>query len=176
MGLTLMSMRKKDETASAQVVSKRVAFDRVRLIHEDLDKLAADATDRTQSIATKASFLAVSAGVVIAALTAQVWSELVVVGVISMALATVGLLCAAVALRPARRPGTSGRSLADRFLDSTASVQQIEPVLVREKANHLAGREDDLRARSYWVWAGFVALGGAAILLAIVFSTELLGA
>lgn len=173
-------MKKKDATAAAQAaaaaVTKKTSFDRVRLIHDDLDKLTADATERTQSISTKASFLAVSAGVIIAALTAQVWNHFVVVGVVSMGLAVAGLLCAAVALRPGRRQGTTGRSLADRYIDSTHSVQQIEPILVREKSNHLAAREEDLRARSYWVWAGFIGLGGAAILLAIIFSAELLGA
>lgn len=179
-GPRIISMKKNDASAAAQAaaaaVTKKTNFDRVRLIHDDLDKLTADATERTQSISTKASFLAVSAGVIIAALTAQVWTHFVAVGVVSMGLAVVGLLCAAVALRPGRRQGTTGRSLADRYIDSTHSVQQIEPILVREKSNNLTAREDDLRARSYWVWAGFIALGGAAVLLAIIFSAELLGA
>lgn len=173
---TLGGMAKGDKAAAATAAAKRVAFDRVRLIHEDLDRLVTDASERTASISTKASFLAVSAGVIIAALTAQVWEHFPAVGVVAMALAVAGLLCAAIALRPGRRQGTTGRSLADRFIDSTASVQQIEPILVREKASHLTAREEDLRARSVWVWVGFIALGGAAILLAIIFSAELLGA
>lgn len=169
-------MGKRNDAAVAAAATRKVNFDRVRLIHDDLDRLTTDAAERTASIATKASFLAVSAGVIIAALTAQVWEHFPVVGVVAMGLAVAGLLCAAVALRPGRRQGTTGRSLVDRFVDSTASVQQIEPILVREKAGHLAAREEDLRARSLWVWVGFIALGGSAILLAIIFTAELLGA
>ncbi|GAD32903.1 hypothetical protein MTS1_00246 [Microbacterium sp. TS-1] len=89
---------------------------------------------------------------IIAALTAQAWKHFPLAAVVAMGLAVAGLLCAAVALRPGRRQGTTGRSLVDRFLDSTASVQQIEPILVREKAGYLTAREEDLRAGSLWVW------------------------
>lgn len=47
---------------------------RIELLSEELDRLTVDAAERTASIANRASFLAISAGVLIAASTAQLWS------------------------------------------------------------------------------------------------------
>ncbi|MGW9269820.1 hypothetical protein [Microbacterium sp. NPDC055599] len=151
-------------------------YDRIRMVHDELDRLGVDAAERTQSMATKASFLAVSAGVIIAAVTAQVWGHLVWFGIVALSLACLALICAAVALRPGRRAGLPARRIADKYINSTSSVEMIAPALAEEKATILAAREDGLRQQAIWVWIGFICLGAASLSLTVVFTAELLGA
>jgi hypothetical protein len=150
-------------------------FDRVRLINEELDRLTIDVGERTLSVTNKASFLAVAAGVLIAATTSQLWTRFQWFGAAGLVLACLGLLCAAVALRPARRYGILAQRLTDSYIDSTKLAQDIEAILVRTKSDAITRREGDLVARARWVWAGFGALVLSAISLSIVFSAQLLG-
>lgn len=168
-------MKKKAKAGDAEAAARRVRFDRIRLLNEELDRLGADAADRTASVTNKASFLAVSAGVLITGLTVQLWAELAVLGVVALALACVSLACAAVAVRPGKRRGLEARRLVDRYADSTATVLQMETQIVNDKAAVLAEREGDLRSRAAWVWAGFAALAFAAAALTLVFAAEILG-
>lgn len=143
--------------------------------NEELDKLTVDAAERTASVTNKASFLAVSAGVLVAASTAQLWEALAPFGVAALALSCAALACAAVAVRPGKRIGIQARRLVDRFSDSASSALQIEAQGIEDKASVLSLREDDLRARAVWVWCGFAALALAAASLTVVFAAEVLG-
>lgn len=173
---TLEGVRKaRDAQAAAEIAARRKRFDRVRLLNEELDHLMADATSRTGSVTNKASFLAVSAGVLITAATAQLWKLTPAFGVSSLALACLAMACAAVALRPGRRPGIEARRLVDRHLDCDHSAAFVEVELVRDKEAVLTGIEHDIAARGQWVWAGFGMLAAAAASLAVAFSFELLG-
>lgn len=173
---TLKDMKpKRNAQAAAETAARRKRFDRVRLLNEELDRLMADATSRTSSVTNKASFLAVSAGVLITAATAQLWKLAPVYGVSSLALACLAMACAAVALRPGRRPGIEARRLVDRHLDCDHNAAFVETELVRDKETVLTGIERDIASRGRWVWAGFGMLAAAAALLAVVFSLELLG-
>ena len=134
-----------------------------------------DSTARAASVSGKASFLAVSAGVVLTAATSQLWANVALVGLISLALSCIALFSAAVALRPGRRLEIQARRLVDRHLDCEHSVAQVEAEIVSDKAAVLAAREDDLRSRAMWVWVGFGALVAAAISLSVVFGIEILG-
>lgn len=150
----------------------RAWFARVRLLNEELDRLTTDAAERTASVTQKASFLAVSAGVLVAASTVQLWSNTPWFGVIALGLACLALACAAVAVRPGQRLGLSARRIVDRYLDSTLSAADVEAQLVHDKAAAITSREGDLRARATWVWLGFAALALAAASLTIVFAIE----
>lgn len=75
------------EPSPSEVAARRKAFDRLRLLTHEVDLLVEDAAERTQSIASKASFLAVSAGVLIAALTAQIWTQQTILALIALILA-----------------------------------------------------------------------------------------
>jgi hypothetical protein len=154
---------------------RRARFGRVRLLNEELDKLTTDAADRTAGVTNKASFLAVSAGVLIAASTTQLWTTLAWFGVIALTLACAALASAAVAMRPGKRVGIQARRLVDRFVDSSMNALQIEALIVEDKAATLGQREIDLRSRAMWVWSGFAALAFAAASLTVVFSAEVLG-
>lgn len=154
---------------------RRARHARVRLLNEELDRLVTDAAERTASVNNKASFLAVSAGVLVAAATVQLWKAAPVFGVIALALACVALACAAVAVRPGKRLGLQARRLVDRFADATVNALQVETQLIEDKANVLTHREADLQARAVWVWAGFGGLAMAAASLTIVFAIEVLG-
>ncbi|MDL9980077.1 hypothetical protein [Microbacterium candidum] len=154
---------------------RRARFARVRLLNEELDKLVTDAADRTVSVNSKASFLAVSAGVLVAASTVQLWTKSPAFGVAALGLACVALACAAVAVRPGKRMGIQARRLVDRYADSTTSALQVESQIIEDKANALTQRESDLRSRAVWVWWGFAALALAAAALTVVFAVEVLG-
>jgi hypothetical protein len=155
--------------------AKRQRFDRVRLLNEELDRLGTDAAARTGSVTNKASFLAVSAGVLVTAATAQVWESAPAYGVIALALSIFALASAAVALRPGTRPGIDARRLVDRHLDCDHSAAFIEEQLVRDKADVLTAIESDIANRGRWVWGGFGALALAATSLGVVFGIETLG-
>lgn len=172
---TMVSMAKAKAAKETFVDPNRRLFDRVRLINEELDKLTTEAGERTAIVNNKASFLAVSAGVLIAASTVQLWTKVPGFGVAALALACVALACAAVAVRPGKRLGIEARRLVDRYVDSNFTALQIEAQIVEDKANVLRQRELDLRARASWVWGGFALLALAAAALAVVFAVEVLG-
>ncbi len=157
------------------VAARRKRFDRVRLLHDELDRLALDSEQRTGSVSTKASFLAVSAGVLVAAASAQTWRLAPVAGVIALALACVALGCAAIALRPGKRVGIEARRLVDRHLDCDHTSAHVEEELVRDKATVLAAHELDIGSRGRWVWAGFGGVAASAVSLTVVFGLEVLG-
>lgn len=148
---------------------------RVRLLNEELDRLATDATARAGGVANKASFLAVSAGVLITAAAAQTWHTVPVWGVAALVMATVALAAAAIALRPGTRPGVEARRLIDRHLHCDHRDSDVEVELVRDKAEVLTAYERDIAGRSVWVWGGFGALALASASLVAVFAYETLG-
>lgn len=155
--------------------TRRAKFDRVRLLSTELDELSVDASQRASSVNNKASFLAVSAGVLVAASTSHLWTALAWLGALALALSCAALLCAAIASRPGRRRGIVAQRLVDRYLDSTLSTLSVEELIVRDKAAVIAGRETDLQHRAKWVWVGSLLLAGAATSLLGAFSLEILG-
>lgn len=167
-----LRMRKKP---SAEAAARRLRFDRVRLLNEELDRLSVDAAERTASVSNKASFLAVAAGVLIAAVTAQLWRAAPAFGIVALGFACLGLASAAIALRPGKRLGIQARRLVDRHLDCEHSAAQVEDELVRDKATVLNDREKDIADRGRWVWIGFGGVAFAALSLSLVFSIEILG-
>lgn len=171
----MVSMAKAKAVKDTTADPNRRLFDRVRLINEELDRLTTEAGERTASVSSKASFLAVSAGVLIAASTVQLWTKAPGFGVAALALACIALGCAAVAVRPGKRLGIEARRLVDRYADSNFTALQIEAQIIEDKANVLRQREVDLRARASWVWVGFALLALAAAALAVVFAVEVLG-
>lgn len=170
-----MRVSKKTSVSDVDDEVRRARAARVRLINEELDRLVTDAAERTASVTNKASFLAVSAGVLVAASTVQLWAKAPTFGVVALALACIALFCAAVAVRPGKRMGIEARRLVDRYADSGMNALQVETQLIEDKANVLTHREADLRNRAVWVWAGFAALAFAAAALTVVFAVEVLG-
>jgi len=155
--------------------ARRRKFDRVRLLNEEVDRLTVDVEQRAASVSNKASFLAVAAGVIIAAAVAQLWTVLPWIGVLALGFACLGLVCATVALRPGRRIGLVAQRLADAYLDSELSASEIELLLVRRKSDVISARESDLVARAQWVASGLSALLVSVAALTIVFATQILG-
>jgi len=169
-----MNVTKKPSAKDSDEELRRARAARVRLLNEELDRLVTDAAERTASVTNKASFLAVSAGVLVAASTVQLWAKVPTFGVVALALACVALACAAVAVRPGKRMGIEARRLVDRYADSAMNALQVETQLIEDKANVLMYREADLRNRAVWVWVGFAALAFAAVALTVVFAVEVL--
>lgn len=163
------------ETNPDGTPGQRARFARVRLLNEEVDRLTLDLEQHAAGVANKASFLAVSAGVLIAASVGQVWTVFPAGGLLTLALACVGLLSAAVALRPAKRVGLIAQRLADRYLDTSMASMEIEAILVREKADNISTREVELVGRARWVWGGFGALVVSAATLSVAFGMQLFG-
>lgn len=153
---------------------RRRQFTRNRLLNEELDRLSVDATDRFTSVNNKASFLAVSAGVIIAASTSQLWSVAPAFSIWGLILAFIALASAAVTLRPGRTAGLNGQRVVDLYQDSSLSAAQVEESLVKSKGMILGLREKDLRNRAIWVWIGFVSLAGGTLALLVTFAFEVL--
>ncbi|MDR6891354.1 hypothetical protein [Falsarthrobacter nasiphocae] len=122
----------------------------------------------------KASFLAVSAGVIIAASTVHLWTKWPLFGVTALTFSCMALTAAAIAVRPGKRIGIQARRLVDRYADSTSSAAQVEAQIILDKANAITFREDDLRARALWVSRGFAALSIASVALTVAFTAEVL--
>jgi hypothetical protein len=150
-------------------------YARVGVLKDEVNQLVTDADQRLTSVSNKASFLAVAAGVVIAAASSQEWSQLRWFGVIALALGCAGLLCAAVALRPGKRRGLKALRLTDKYLDSTRSAKSIEEEILKDKAKAIDQRESGLVARAIWVQVGFGALVLSTISLTVVFAATTLG-
>lgn len=148
---------------------------RVRLLSEELDRAEDGAEARRTSVMGKASFLAVAAGIFIAASTVQSWTELPHLGVLSLALACLAMVCAVVASRPGKRLGLVPRRLVDRYLDSTLTASQVEEQICVDKAAALSSGEVDLASRAKWVTLGFAFLLVASVALLVAFSFEVLG-
>lgn len=146
------------------------ANQRMRLIHEELDRLQLDANDRSNSVASKASFLAVASGVIITATTVQIWHVAWYVGALPLVLAAAALACATIALRPGTRIGLSAQRLSDRFLDSTWSPVKVEWSIVRDKVASMTAREANLRQRARVTTAGFIVLLAAVMALVVTYA------
>ncbi|ROS47939.1 hypothetical protein EDF50_3281 [Frigoribacterium sp. PhB24] len=134
-----------------------------------------DSGTRAASVLNKASFLAVTAGVIVAASTAQLWTTAGVIGVCALVLASLAIFCAAAALRPGKRLGLQAQRLVDLYVDSTKSAAVVEAEIVRNKAQVVANHENDLRNRATWVWVGFILLGAGTISLSLVYALEVIG-
>jgi hypothetical protein len=160
---------------NAEELAERKRFNRVRLLNEELDQLMVDAANRMTSVLSKASFLAVSAGVIVAASTAHTWTSIAITGVLALALASVALICAAVALRPGAHPAIKARRLVDEYLESFSSAGDLENELVQDKAAAIDAIELVIVARARWVSFGFAALILSTVSLAVVFGAETLG-
>lgn len=153
----------------------RARFARIRLLNQELDALVVDSGTRAASVLNKASFLAVTAGVIVAASTAQLWTTAGVIGVCALVLASLAIFCAAAALRPGKRLGLQAQRLVDLYVDSTKSAAVVEAEIVRSKAQVVANHENDLRNRATWVWVGFILLGAGTISLSLVYALEVIG-
>ncbi|MFJ2543040.1 hypothetical protein [Microbacterium sp. NPDC087589] len=180
----LHSMTKKSDAVRPQAVDplaqdkrerQRARALRIELLNDELDKLTVDAAERTASIANRASFLAVSAGVLIAASTAQLWSARAIFGVVALGLGCIALLCATAASRPGKRLGLRAQRLVDTYADADVSGGQLLSAIVRQKADALEFREGDLSNRATWITAGFTVLVVSAAALTAVVSAQLMG-
>lgn len=127
----------------------------MEMLTAEADRIALETSARSAKVDNKASFLAVGAGIVVAAQSAIDWELSWLAVVPSMLLALVALGLAAIALRPQRRTDLSTSALVNMWLDSEQSTLAIEQSILREKARIFDAQEDALRARGRLVSNGF---------------------
>ena len=145
---------------------------RIQLIHNEIDLMRADAADRQRSVDSKASFLAVAAGVVIAAAASSDWHQPWLLAILPMSFSALGLAFAALALRPGTRDDITPEILYDRWVDSEKSVGTVENDVLKSKIRAFAAREKVISSRARATSVGFNFLLAGVISLAVVFALE----
>jgi hypothetical protein len=145
---------------------------RIQLIHDETDRMRAEAADRQRSVDSKASFLAVAAGVVIAAAAASDWNQPWLIAILPMSFSALGLAFAAIALRPGTRDDITPQILYDRWADSEHSVGAVELDVLKKKIRAFTAREKVIRSRARATSVGFLFLLAGVISLAVVFALE----
>jgi len=161
-----------DETRAEQARRRKQLSLRIQLIHNETDLMRADAADRQRSVDSKASFLAVAAGVVIAASAASDWHQPWLVAILPMSFSALGLAFAAIALRPGTRDDVTPQILYDRWADSEGSVGKAELDVLKSKIRAFTAREKVIRSRAKATSVGFLFLLAGVISLAVVFALE----
>jgi hypothetical protein len=163
---------KADELARRN--SKKREYDRLALLNDELNILLADARERSASVANKSTFLAVSAGVLIAAISSTAWKELALLASIGLASSCLALLCAAIASLPSKTLGIVAQRLTDRHMSGDHSLLHIARGIVSDKSSGITLNEARLAARAKWTSAGFFLLIGGAVALSVVYTAEVL--
>jgi hypothetical protein len=161
-----------DDAARAETVRRKRSAVRVRLIHNEVDLMRADAADRARSVDFKASFLAVSAGVIIAAAASSDWHQPLLLALLPMTFSALGLGFAAIALRPGTRPDVTPQILFDRWADSERQAATVEADILKSKVAAFAEREKMIRSRARSTTIGFSFLLAAVLSLVVVFALE----
>jgi hypothetical protein len=140
---------------------------RVSRLNEEVDLLLADATQREASVNGKASFLAVSAGIIIAASTTNQEQHVKLLALMPLILALLSLVFAALALLPGKRPGTTPEKLVDGWLERDVSPGRLAKKILLKKARDATRREADLHRRALItsVGFGFLLLAGLATII-----------
>lgn len=146
---------------------------RMALIDAEVNAYLVVAEQREQSVSNKASFLAVTAGVVITATIAQTWCEFAAWGIASMVAAFASITLATIALRPGTRPGDTPRTLMKFYLDTDKSERAVRLSILVRKADAARERENALRCRGRIVLAGFIALVFSCLALTVGVIQEL---
>lgn len=141
----------------------RPAARRLEVLHNEVDVLLAESFNRQESISHKASFLAVSSGIILTGLTAQLWVTPKVFLLISITFTILGLALAATALAPVKRTTLDGQRLVDTFIDSTFSRFNMEQKILISKTNSLTARNIQINRHALLVNLGFWALVFASI-------------
>lgn len=164
------------DRVETEAIARKALLHRTRLLNEELDRLDGNSTARSSSVGNKASFLAVTAGVVVTAAASldlgesqiEEWKVL-----LPFVLSGMGLLCAVLALRPTKLIGIDARRIVDKYLDSAIAPSELEQILVSSKAEVIANREVDIIARARLVSVGLVFLVASICALAVLVSAHI---
>lgn len=162
------------EAATAQKIqSNKQRVLRVELLNEETDRLLAASQSRAESVDSKSSFLAVAAGIIIAAAVAQKWSTPGVLALLPLLFAVIGLALSAIALRPGKRKDLTPRNITQLWLDSEHTVATAQLEILKAKVTAFDIRERDLQGRAQISTLGFVALLLAAVALVTVYAFQI---
>lgn len=150
-------------TENSESDAQKAFARRLAVLHVEIDELLSDSFRRQESVSNKASFLAVSVGIVLTGLTSQAWKTPTIVLLSALTLAIVSLALAASALVPGNRSVLDGQRLVDIFLDSTASRVSMETEILKSKVQILASRNARVERQALIVIFGFWFLVGSAV-------------
>ncbi|WP_146080082.1 hypothetical protein [Clavibacter michiganensis] len=146
---------------------------RVRYLADETDRLVEAGAARQQSVDTKASFLAVAAGIVIAASVSKNWRVADSIALAPLVFSMLALASAAVALRPGRRRDLTPKGITQRWLDSESTFETVESALLAQKVEAFEIREHEIANRAHVVVLGFVTLLLSTVALVAVFAVDI---
>lgn len=155
--------RKQAPRAGEQDAAALEDLKRMQLLHHEIDLLTAASIQRQESLANKASFLTVAAGVVLTGLTAQFWQTPPEFLILSVALTLVVLGLAAAALVPRRSAVLDGPRAFERFVDSKFNRASIERNILETKVANLRSRNDMTQRQAFFVMSGYWVLVVSAL-------------
>jgi hypothetical protein len=142
----------------AKSLKLKRASDRLDIVHEQVDLLRADAAERRRSVDGKASFLAITSGVLIAASASKAAEDSSSWQILQVALTVLALVFAALATLPESRRELSAVRLGDKYLDSEKSAALIYREILESKIYAMSAQEAVLRRRGTLVGIGFSCL------------------
>ncbi|WP_336658949.1 hypothetical protein [Leucobacter sp. USHLN153] len=144
--------------------------------HQLLASVALDlkhaARDRARTVTNKASFLAVSAGVLITAALTYAWTLKDWSTALPLIAAVISLGFASYAMRPEPAEETSLEELTDLFFESKAKTVDLQDHLLKSYKAVIRSREDATRKNSKAVRAGYILLLVAGLSLTILFIVD----
>jgi hypothetical protein len=146
---------------------------RFNVLADEIDRLTADADERSRAVDVKASFLSVAAGVV---LGGQVQAEFGFAWFISstpLFLAAMSLAAAGVSFVPRKREGNSPRLVWLAYFDSTKDAATVAKELTQERVRTESLREEALAKRARILTAGFATLFTSMLLFVVLFAVDL---
>jgi hypothetical protein len=148
----------------------RLLGKRIAILGPELDRLALDADERSRSVDSKASFLSIAAGIVVASQFQNSWNLPWFVVSVPLLFAVMAIAAAAVALLPSRRVDLRPDLIVANWLDTTSASLQIEKTLIEQKSQIAVGRENSLRRRGVIVAVGFLMLFFSVAALLVLYS------
>jgi hypothetical protein len=155
-------------TDHAKLLKLKRASDRLDIVHEEVDLLRADVAERRRSVNSKASFLAVTSGVLIAASASREADDSSSWQILQVVLSVLALVFAAIATLPEKRRELSAVRLGDKYLDSEKSAALIFREILDSKIYAMSTQEAALRRQGALVSVGFGCLIASSIIYVII--------
>lgn len=157
---------------SAKVARDSSRDVRISVLRSELVRLESNARERTRNVTTKASFLAVSAGVIISGLlTAELVVELWV-KVAAFSLAVLALALASLSMAPDSIRLVSAKEIVDDMLEDPITGAELERRLTLVYLGAIHSRDPVTNRKAQLVSGGYFSLVVASLLLIAAFTAD----
>jgi len=163
----------KEDDADPGRAARALAVQRFNVLSDEVDRLTADADERSRSVDVKASFLSVAAGVVLSGQVQVQFTYPWFLSSLPLFLAAVSLAAAGVSFLPRKREGNSPQLVWLAYFDSTKDAATVSRELTQDRVRTETARETALARRALIITFGFMALFMSILLFVILFTVDL---